>query len=53
MWSTPQGIRMMLPNATETTAVSGAGAFSAMVATPGGAIVAAWEENGAIATARF
>ena len=52
MWSTPTGIEMMLPNATAVTKVSNAGAFPAIVAT-GGGMLAAWEENGTIATVRF
>jgi hypothetical protein len=54
MWSTPGGgIEMMLPNATEVTQVSKAGGFPVMVATPGGGMLAAWEEGGAISTVRF
>ena len=53
MWSTPGGIEAMLPNANEVTHVSTSGAFPAMVATSGGAIVAVWEENGAISTRRM
>jgi hypothetical protein len=43
----------MLPGGTQITQISLAGAFPAAVTTAGGAIVAAWEENGAIATTRF
>jgi hypothetical protein len=52
-WSSPGGIQMLLPNATSTTLVAPSGAFPALVATGDGAILAAWEENGAIATTRF
>jgi hypothetical protein len=52
IWSSGGGIDMMLPNATEVTHV-GSGAFPAMVATPGGAILAVWEEGGTIVTARM
>ena len=53
VWSSPAGIETMLPGATEITHVSNAGAFPALVTTGGGVILAAWEENGAIATKRF
>jgi len=53
IWSTPAGIEMVVPGATQITHVSPAGAFPALVTTGGGAMLAAWEENGAIATARF
>jgi hypothetical protein len=53
IWSSAGGIEMMLPNAAEVTHVSKSGAFPALVATSGGAILAAWEEGGSIATARF
>jgi hypothetical protein len=47
------GIDMMLPNATEITHVSKSGAFPALMATPGGGMLAAWEDNGTIVTQRF
>ncbi|HTP36652.1 MAG TPA: sialidase family protein, partial [Candidatus Acidoferrales bacterium] len=53
VWSSPAGIQAMLPGATEVTHVAPAGAFPAIVTTPGGVVMAAWEENGAIATIRF
>jgi hypothetical protein len=53
IWSSPAGIEMLLPGATGITRVSAAGAFPALAATSDGAMLAAWEENGAIATARF
>jgi hypothetical protein len=53
IWSSPRGIEMMLPNATEVTHVSQSGAFPSLVTTSRGTMLAAWEENGAIATARF
>jgi hypothetical protein len=53
VWSTPAGIQAMLPNAEKVTQVSDSGAFPALVTTSGGAVIAAWEENGAIATRRM
>jgi hypothetical protein len=53
IWSSAGGIDLMLPNATAVTHVAQSGAFPAMVATPGGGIVVAWEDNGAIATIRM
>ena len=52
-WSSATGIQMLVPHATQPTLVSPSGAFPALIATGDGAILAAWEENGAIATARF
>jgi hypothetical protein len=51
-WSTPSGIAMHVPRGT-VTKLSDAGAFPALVTMPNGAILAAWEENGSIATARM
>jgi hypothetical protein len=53
IWSSSAGIEMMLPGAMQPTRVSAAGAFPTLVTTGNGAILAAWEENGSIATARF
>jgi hypothetical protein len=53
LWSTPDGIEMHVPNTMKTTHLSDAGAFPAIVSMPDGGMLAAWEENGAIATARF
>jgi hypothetical protein len=53
IWSSAGGIDMMLPNAGQVTHVSNSGAFPAMVATPGGAILAVWEDGGTISTARM
>jgi hypothetical protein len=53
VWSSPAGIQAMLPGATQAAQISLAGAFPAAVTTGSGAIVAAWEENGSIATKRF
>ena len=51
VWSTPDGIQLHDPSGT--TKLSGTGAFPAILALPDGAILAAWEENGAISIARF
>jgi hypothetical protein len=53
LWSTPAGIEMHVPNAMKPTHLSDVGAFPAIVTLPDGGMLAAWEENGAIATARF
>lgn len=53
VWSTPAGIELHVPNAAKPTHLSDAGAFPAIVTLPDGGMLAAWEENGAIATARF
>jgi hypothetical protein len=52
-WSTPAGIELRVPGATAATKLSNAGGFPALLAMPDGAILAAWEENGSIATARM
>ena len=53
IWSTPKGIEARLPGATAPTHLSDAGAFPALLALPDGSILAAWEENGSIATRRL
>ena len=53
VWSTPSGIMAHVPNGTQTTKLSDAGAFPSVVTVPDGAVLVAWEENGAIATARM
>jgi len=53
VWSSHAGIQAMVPGGTEITQLSPAGAFPAVVTTAGGVVMAAWEENGGIATARF
>jgi len=52
-WSTPEGIVARMPGSAEVTRLSAAGAFPALTAMPDGAILAAWEENGALATRRL
>ena len=49
-WSTPKGITLW--NGTTAEALAENGAFPALVALPDGAVVAAWEANGAISVAR-
>lgn len=53
IWSTPKGIEARLPGAVAATHVADSGTFPAILALPGGAVLAAWEENGGIATHRF
>jgi len=43
----------MLPGGSTVTHLSSAGAFPAIVKTSGGGMLIAWEENGAISTARL
>jgi len=50
-WSTPAGIALYAAGATSQ--LSSAGAFPAIVALPDGGMLVAWEEGGAIATARL
>ena len=52
-WSTPSGIAMHAPGADHPSPLSSIGAFPAIVALPHGGMLVAWEENGAIATARL
>jgi hypothetical protein len=52
-WSTPGGIEAHLAGAAANTHLSDAGAFPALLALPDGSILAAWEENGSIATRRL
>jgi hypothetical protein len=52
-WSTPAGIEVHIPNSATPTSLSAAGAFPTLLALPDGSILAAWEENGAIATTRM
>ncbi len=53
VWSTPQGIAARIPGQDTPRQLSPAGAFPSIVRAPDGAIVAAWEENGAIRIARL
>ena len=53
VWSTPQGIDAHLPEASRVTKLSAAGAFPSMTTAADGAMVVAWEENGAITVTRM
>jgi hypothetical protein len=53
VWSAGGGIELHVPNAAKPTHLSDVGAFPAIVTLPDGGMLAAWEENGAISTARF
>lgn len=53
IWSTSKGIEARLPGSTVSTHLSDAGAFPTMLTLPDGSILAAWEENGSIATRRL
>ena len=52
IWSTPEGIELHAPRTTAPARISEGGGFPSIVALPGGGILAAWEENGSIATRR-
>jgi hypothetical protein len=52
-WSTAAGILLHAPEAGEAARLSSGGAFPAMVALPDGGMLVAWEEGGAIVTARM
>ena len=51
-WSTPSGVELHAPGASSPSRLSTAGAFPAMVALSDGGMLVAWEEGGAIVTAR-
>jgi hypothetical protein len=53
IWSAGKAIEARLPGSTSTMRLSDDGAFPALVALPDGAVLAAWEENGSIATHRL
>ena len=53
IWSTPNGIEARLPGSNATVSLSTAGEFPSLVVLPDGAVLAAWEENGSIATRRL
>jgi hypothetical protein len=53
IWTNGKGIDALLPGASAPTRLSETGAFPAILALPDGAILAAWEENGAISTRRL
>jgi len=53
VWSTANGIDMQVVGAASGVHLSDAGTFPAIVALPDGGMLAAWEENGTIATRRL
>jgi hypothetical protein len=53
VWSSGKAIEALLPGSAKPTRLSETGAFPALVALPDGAMLAAWEENGAIASRRL
>jgi hypothetical protein len=53
IWSTPNGIEARLPGSNATVSLSTAGEFPSLVVLSDGAVLAAWEENGSIATRRL
>jgi hypothetical protein len=53
VWTHGKAIEALLPGASTPERLSEAGAFATLLALPDGAILAAWEENGAIATRRL
>jgi len=52
-WSTAAGIALHRPGVNTSEQLSSAGAFPAMVALTDDGILVAWEEGGAIVTARL
>jgi hypothetical protein len=48
VWSTPAGVRAMLPGKPSPVALAPKGSFPAIVALPGGRVLAAWEDDGKI-----
>jgi hypothetical protein len=48
MWSTPAGIRALLPGNKESVLISPKGAFPNIVALPNGQKLGAWEDDGAV-----
>ena len=53
VWTTGKALEALLPGSSTPTRLSDAGAFAALIALPDGAVLAAWEENGGIATKRL
>lgn len=53
VWTSAGAIVAMLPGASAPAKLADVGAFPSIVALPDGAMLAAWEENGAIATKRL
>jgi hypothetical protein len=53
VWTNAKGIDALTPGSSTPQRISEIGAFPAIVALPDGSMLAAWEENGAIATAKL
>ena len=53
VWTQGKSIQAVLPDASTPVQLSETGAFPAILALPDGAMLAAWEENGTIATRRL
>ena len=53
VWTNAKGIDALVPGSSTPTRLAEAGAFPAIIALPDGAMLAAWEENGAISTRRL
>ncbi len=53
IWTNGKGIDALLPGSSAPARLSETGAFPSIVALPDGAMLAAWEENGTIATRRL
>jgi hypothetical protein len=52
-WTQEAAAQVLLPNATAPTVLGPAGAFVNLLALPDGAVLAAWEANGALETKRL
>ena len=53
VWTDAKGIDALVPGSSTPTRLAETGAFPAIIALPDGAMLAAWEENGAISTRRL
>ena len=53
VWSTPAGIRALLPGHTSPISVSQKGSFPDVVSLPDGDVLAAWEEDGKLEIQRL
>jgi hypothetical protein len=52
IWSTPAGIRILVPGKKEAIAAGGKGSFPSVVALPDGHALAAWDDDGKIIVRR-
>jgi hypothetical protein len=53
IWVSGKAVRLLEPGAASARTIAENGAFPAIVALPDGSVLAAWEEDGAIATRRI